>query len=137
MNSGVKIIYKEESYKIVGICMRVHSNLGAGFLEAVYEEALEKELNKEKIPFQKQVKLELYYDNQKMNKTYRADFICYDKIILEIKAVSNMPTAFYAQLRNYLRCTEMKLGILINFGQPSLQYKRILNSKSSPNSPNS
>jgi GxxExxY protein len=137
MSSGVKIIYKEESYKIVGICMRVHSNLGAGFLEAVYEEALEKELNKEKIPFQKQVKLELYYDNQKMNKTYRADFICYDKIILEIKAVSNMPTAFYAQLRNYLRCTKMKLGILINFGQPSLQYKRILNSKSSPNSPNS
>lgn len=72
-----------------------------------------------------------------MNKTYRVDFICNDKIILEIKAVSNMPTAFYAQLRNYLRCTEMKLGILINFGQPSLQYKRVLNSKSSPSSSNS
>ena len=111
--------------------MKVHRTLGAGFLEAVYDEALEKEFNKEKIPFQKQIKLELYYDNQKMKKTYRADFICYDKIILEIKAVSNMPTAFYAQLRNYLRCTEMKLGILINFGQSSLQYKRILNSKSS------
>ena len=113
--------------------MRVHRNLGAGFLEAVYEEAMEKELNKEKIPFQRQVKLELYYDNQKMNKTYRADFVCYEKIILEIKAVSKAPTAFYAQLRNYLRCTEMKLGILINFGQPSLQYKRVLNSHNSDN----
>lgn len=129
--SPEKIIFKEESYKIIGICMKVHRNLGAGFLEAVYEEAIEKELNKEKIPFQRQVKLKLYYDNQKMNKTYRADFICYEKIILEIKAVSKAPTAFYAQLRNYLRCTEMKLGILINFGQPSLQYKRVVNSHNS------
>ena len=130
MNSE-KIIYKEESYKIIGACMKVHRNLGAGFLEAVYEEAIEKELNKEKIPFQRQVKLELYYDNQKMNKTYRADFVCYEKMILEIKAVSQTPKAFYAQLRNYLRCTEMKLGILINFGQPSLQYKRVVNSHNS------
>ena len=114
--------------------MQVHRSLGAGFLEAVYEEALEREFNKEKIPFQKQVKLELYYNDQKMNKTYRADFICFDKIILEIKAVSNMPSAFYAQLRNYLRSTEMKLGILINFGQSSLQYKRVVNSHNSDNS---
>ena len=74
--SPEKIIFKEESYKIIGVCMKVHRNLGAGFLEAVYEEAIEKELNKEKITFQRQVKSKLYYDNQKMNKTYRADFIC-------------------------------------------------------------
>jgi len=129
--SSEKIIYKEESYEIIGACMQVHRSLGAFFLEAVYEEALEKEFNKEKIPFQKQVKLELYYNEQKMNKTYRADFICFDKIILEIKAVSILPKVFQAQLRNYLRCTEMKLGILINFGQPSLNYKKVVNSHNS------
>lgn len=107
--------------------MKVHSSLGAGFLEAVYEEALEKELQIQNIPFKKQVKLELYYDNQKLKKQYRADFVCYDSIILEIKAVSQMPTSFIAQLKNYLKCTKMELGMLINFGTSSLTYKRILN----------
>lgn len=90
---------------------------------------MEKEFQIQKIPFKKQVKLELYYDNQKLKKQYRADFVCYDTIILEIKAVSQIPIAFYAQLKNYLKCTNMELGMLINFGTPSLTYKRILNSK--------
>ncbi|NGY37430.1 GxxExxY protein [Flavobacterium sp. XN-5] len=131
MDATDKILYKEESFKIIGACMKVHRSLGAGFLEAVYEEALEKEFQVQEIPFKKQVKLELYYDNQKLNKHYRADFICYDSIILEIKAVQQIPIAFYAQLKNYLRCTKMELGMLINFGMTSLTYKRIINLKNS------
>jgi len=131
MDSIDKIVYKEESFKIIGACMKVHRSLGAGFLEAVYEEALEKEFQIQKIPFKKQVKLELFYDNQKLQKHYRADFVCYDTIILEIKAVLQMPIVFNAQLKNYLKCTKMELGMLINFGTPSLTYKRILNSPNS------
>lgn len=131
MDSIDKIVYKEESFKIIGACMKVHRSLGAGFLEAVYEEALEKEFQIQNIPFKKQVKLELFYENQKLKKQYRADFVCYDTIILEIKAVAQIPIVFNAQLKNYLKCTKMELGMLINFGTPSLTYKRILNSRNS------
>jgi GxxExxY protein len=131
MDSIDKIVYKEESFKIIGACMKVHRSLGAGFLEAVYEEALEKEFQIQQIPYKKQVKLELFYDNQKLQKHYRADFVCYDTIILEIKAVAQIPIAFNAQLKNYLKCTKMELGMLINFGTPSLTYKRILNTPNS------
>ena len=131
MQSDSKILYKEESFKIIGACMKVHRVLGTGFLEAVYEEALTKEFQIQDIPFKRQLKLELYYDNQKLNKHYRADFVCYDGIILEIKAVSHMPDTFSAQLKNYLKCTNMELGMLINFGMPSLNYKRIINLKNS------
>ena len=129
MDATKKILYKEESFAIVGACMKVHRSLGAGFLEAVYEEALEKEFQNLNIPFKRQVKLDLYYDNQKLKKQYRADFVCYDTIIIEIKAVSQIPVAFYAQLTNYLKCTKLELGMLINFGTSSLTYKRIINSK--------
>jgi GxxExxY protein len=122
-----KILYKDESYKIIGCCMNVHGELGAGFLEAVYEEALEKEFQSQQVPYKKQVKLDLYYQGQKLNKTYRADFICYENIILEIKVVQNTPIAFYKQLRNYLKATNLELGLLINFGSSSLTYKRVLN----------
>ncbi|MFA9189681.1 GxxExxY protein [Flavobacterium magnesitis] len=131
MDSDNKILYKEESFKIIGACMKVHRSLGAGFLEAVYEEALMKEFLIQNIPFKRQLKLELYYDNQKLNKYYRADFVCYDSIILEIKAVTHIPDIFYAQLKNYLKCTQMDLGMLINFGTTSLTYKRIINLKNS------
>ena len=131
MDATNKILYKEESFAIIGACMKVHRLLGAGFLEAVYEEALEKEFQIQKIPFKRQVKLDLFYDNQKLKKQYRADFVCYDTIIIEIKAVSQIPVTFYAQLKNYLKCTKMELGVLINFGLPSLTYKRMINLKNS------
>lgn len=121
------ILYKEESYKIIGCCMSVYNGLGSGFLEAVYEEALETEFKKNGVPYKKQVKLDLFYQGKKLNKTYRADFICYDKIVLELKVVNNTPIAFYKQLRNYLKATNLELGMLINFGSSSLMYKRILN----------
>ncbi|MFV7236950.1 GxxExxY protein [Flavobacterium sp. ZB4R12] len=131
MNATNKILYKEESFAIIGACMKVHRSLGAGFLEAVYEEALEKEFQIQKIPFKRQVKLSLYYDKQLMKKQYRADFVCYDSIIIEIKAVSQIPVTFYTQLTNYLKCTNLELGMLINFGTPSLTYKRMINLKNS------
>jgi GxxExxY protein len=131
MDATNKILNKDESFAIVGACMKVHRSLGAGFLEAVYEEALEREFQTLNIPFKRQVKLDLYYDNQKLKKQYRADFVCYDTIIVEIKSVSIIPTAFYAQLQNYLRCTNMELGLLINFGASSLIYKRMINLKNS------
>lgn len=108
--------------------MKVHRELGAGFLEAVYEEALKKEFGKIEIPFKSQVKVPVFYEGEKLNKYYKADFICYDKIIIEIKAVSQVPDVFYAQIKNYLTATKKELGMLINFGQSSLVYKRIINS---------
>ena len=122
------ILYKEESYKIVGACMKVHRELGAGFLEAVYEEALKKEFINSGIPFENQVKLHVFYEGQQLNKYYKADFICYNKIILEIKSVSQVNDVFYGQIKNYLAATKIELGMLINFGLPSLTYKRIINS---------
>jgi GxxExxY protein len=122
-----KILYKEESYKIIGACMKVHRELGAGFLEAVYEEALKREFLNSEIPFKSQVKLNVFYEGKQLKKFYIADFICYDKIILEIKSVDQVPNAFYAQIKNYLTATKLELGMLINFGQPSLTYKRIIN----------
>lgn len=129
MTSEEKIVYKEESYKIIGACMKVHRILGPGFLEAVYEEAMEKEFAKLEIPFKRQEKLNVFYEGEKMTKYYVADFICYEKIILEIKSVNNIPIAFYSQLNNYLTAIKHELGILINYGNPSLTYKRILNTK--------
>ena len=128
MESKTEILYKEESYKIIGACMKVHRELGSGFLEAVYDEALKKEFMKSQIPFKSQVKLKVFYEGEQLKKYYIADFICYGKIILEIKSVSQIPIVFYSQLKNYLTATKKELGILINFGQPSLVYKRIINS---------
>ena len=81
IDAANKILYREESFAIIGACMKVHRTLGAGFLEAVYEEALEREFQNQQIPFKRQVKLSLYYDNVLMKKQYRADFICYNEII--------------------------------------------------------
>ena len=122
-----KIIFKEESYKIIGICMNIHSTLGNGFLEAVYSEVLEKEFVKNNIPYQKEVKLDLFFNGEKLDKKYKADFICFDNIILEIKAVSFIHENFTKQTLNYLKATDKKLGLLINFGEKSLKYKRIIN----------
>ena len=131
MGSEEKILFKEESCQIIGACMKVHSHLRPGFFEAVYEEALEKELANSQIPFKRQVKLEIFYEDQKLKKYYVADFICYKEILIEIKSVKHVPIAFYSQLNNYLKATKKELGMLVNFGQPSLFYKRIINTQNS------
>ena len=124
------LIYREESYKIIGACMKVHRNLGPGFLESVYQETLQREFQAQDIPFKTQVKLRVYYEGQPLEKFFKADFVCYDKIILEIKAMNFLPQSSWLQLRNYLVTTKMQLGMLINFGEASLQYKRIVNTQS-------
>lgn len=125
------IIFKEESYSIIGACMRVHTELGDGFLEAVYQEALENEFRSSNIPFERQKKLSIYYKEEKLKKYYIADFLCFDKIIVELKVAKYVNTDMQAQLKNYLVATNSRLGIMVNFGKHSLDYKRILNPKAS------
>jgi GxxExxY protein len=120
------IVYENESYQIIGACIEVHKELGYGFLEAVYQEALAIEFKNQKIPFEREKDLRLYYKNVQLNKRYKVDFICYNTIILEIKASSDLISEYESQLLNYLRATNLKLGILINFGQKSRKYKRLI-----------
>ena len=123
------LLFKKEAYKIIGACMEVHKDLGCGFLEAVYQEALEKELISQNIIYKREVDIPVYYKNNKLDKFYKADFICFDKIIIELKALSEITTQHEAQVLNYLKATNLQLGLLINFGKPSLQYKRIIKSQ--------
>ena len=121
------ILFKEESYKIIGACMRVHNELGQGFLESVYSEALEKEFIKEYIPYDKEKKITVIYDGQQLNKFFKAEFVCFDSIILELKSTSFFTDADWVQSFNYLKATRFKLALLVNFGTPKLIYKRIAN----------
>lgn len=121
------ILFKEESYKIIGACMNVHKNLGHGFLESVYAEALEVEFEKQIIPYEKEKKLPIYYEDKLMKKYFKADYTCYDKIIVEIKSSNYLTEIDFKQALNYLKATKYKLALLINFGTPSLTYKRIVN----------
>ena len=124
-----ELVYKEEAYKIVGAAMTVHRELGYGFLEAVYAEALEMELRAQNIPYKREVPISIEYKGKPLKKSYVADFICYDKIIIELKAVNYLESVHEAQVLNYLKATGYKLGILINFGEQSLKYKRIVKEK--------
>ena len=113
--------------------MKVHRNLGSGFLESVYQEALEKEFKSQQIEFQRQLKLRLMYDGQPMKKYFVADFVCYKKILLEIKAATFLVKDSEAQVINYLKSTELPLGLLVNFGQKSLIWKRFINTTNQGN----
>ena len=117
-------LYKNECFKIIGSCMTVHSELGCGFLEAVYQEALELELNS--IPFKKEPKIDIHYKERLLHKNYIADFLCFDEVIVELKAVKSLDDIHAAQILNYLKATKKKIGLLINFGTNSLQYKRFI-----------
>ncbi len=111
-----KIIFKEESYAIQGAIFEVYREMGCGFLEAVYQECLEKELRLRGIPFVAQLELELFYKGDILKQKYRPDIICYEKIIVELKAVKQIAPEHEAQIMNYLKATDMKLGLLVNFG---------------------
>ena len=121
------MIYKAETYNIVGAAMDVHRCLGQGFLESVYQEALELELKNRGIDYISQKQIEIYYKNQLLTKSFIADLYCYDAIIVELKAVSAILPIHEAQIINYLKATKKELGIIINFGTDSLEYKRYLN----------
>ena len=119
-------IYKDECYNIISACMEVHKELGSGFLEGVYQESLSIELKSLSIPFRKETELNIIYKGNQLNKSYFADFICYDKIIVETKAVSDLNKQHVGQVLNYLKATNSKIGLLVNFGSERLQYKRII-----------
>ena len=121
------IVYKDESYKIVGAAFKVYNGLGYGFLEAVYQEALEIEFQKQGIPYEREKELKITYAGVELKQTYKADFVCYGKIIVELKAVSELADAHRSQVYNYLHATGYKLGLLLNFGcSDELEKERIV-----------
>ncbi len=115
-----------QTYAIIGAAMEIHRQLGHGFLEAVYRDAAIIEFPLWQIPFEKEVTLPIKYKNILLPSHYRADFICFSEIIVEFKALSRLSNVEEAQLLNYLKATGLKRGLLINFGAPSLQYKRLV-----------
>lgn len=122
------LIYKDESYRINGACFEVYKEKGYGFLEDVYQECLEIELEMKGIEFVAQYPLKLEYKGRPLRKKYIPDFVCFGKIIIEIKAVKKITDEHRAQLQNYLKATGYKLGLLINFGHyPKVQIERIAN----------
>lgn len=123
------LICKDEVYKIVGAAMEVSNELGCGFLEAVYEEALMFEFNTKEIPFEVQKEIEIEYKGQILKKRYYADFLCFNSVIVEIKAIKRFTEIEEAQILNYLKASGMPLGILINFGNAKLEWKRYVNTK--------
>jgi len=122
-----EIIYKKECYDIQGAVFDVYKEIGCGFLESVYQECLEMELKKRNIPFVSQQELKLIYKGDELQQTYKPDLICYEKIIIELKAVKEIVAQYQAQLMNYLKATGLSLGLIVNFGHyPKVEIKRII-----------
>ena len=129
MNTNInrhKLTFKDECFAIVGACMAVHNELGSAFLEPVYQEALSLEFQKRSIPFSKEHRLEIYYKEALLEKKYYADFLCYDQIVVELKTCSALTDQHTAQALNYLSALKLNLSLLINFGTPRLQWKRVV-----------
>ena len=122
------LLYPKESYDITGCFMKVFNQLGTGFLEAVYQEALELEFRSAGIPYKREVPLRINYNGVILKKEYFADFVCYDKIIVELKAVSEISNIHKVQVKNYLKATGFELGLIANFGNISLETARVCNS---------
>jgi len=116
----------ERTYKIIGAAMEVHKELGSGFLEAVYQEALAREFRIQGIPNKVQPIVDIKYKGEVLDKKYQPDFVCYEEVIVEIKAISGLSGIEEAQLINYLKATGLKIGLLLNFGSKSLEHKRFI-----------
>lgn len=126
------LLYKDECYETVGACFEVYKEKGSGFLEPVYQECLGIELSIQEIPFAEQDELHLEYKGRRLSQKYRPDFVCHEKIIVEIKAVSRLTDEHRAQVHNYLKATGHKLGLLVNFGShPKLEWERIVRDRRS------
>ncbi len=126
MNSE-KILYKEECYEIQGAVFEVYREMGCGFLEAVYQECLERELTERHIPFVSQPELTLSYKGNELKQKYQPDLICHGKIIVELKAVKEIAPEHQAQILNYLKATDLRLGLLVNFGcHPKATVQRLI-----------
>jgi len=121
-----KLIFGEETKEILGAAFEVHKELGNGFLESVYHEALEIEFKLREIPFVSGKKINVFYKDYKLQKHFVSDFLCYEKVIVEIKAISMLTSNDDGQVINYLKGTKHKVGLLINFGKKSLEFKRLI-----------
>ncbi len=120
-----ELIFRDEVYAIIGAAMEVYNQLGPGFLEAVYQEALEIEFTERSIPFASQKELRILYKGRPLKKTYMSDLVCYEKIVIELKAIDRLTGKDTAQLLNYLKATGLRLGLLINFGNAEkLEWER-------------
>ncbi len=121
------LLFEEETYKILGACFEVYKDKGCGFLEAVYQECLEMEFDLQGVPFQPQAELMLTYKGRPLKQRYIPDFICFAKIIVEIKAVAQLADEHRAQLHNYMKATGHRVGLLVNFGHyPKVEYERVI-----------
>lgn len=114
------------TYTIIGAAMEVHKQLGCGFLEPVYQEALSVEFGARQIPFRREVKLPIFYKEIRLDTPYRVDFVCFDEVAVEVKALTNLSPTEDAQLINYLKASGHEIGLLLNFGARSLMYKRFI-----------
>jgi len=121
-----ELIYGEEAYKIIGKCMEVHRQLGAGFLEIVYKDALELEFTRANIPFEREKKYQILYKDVILPHCFYADFVIMNEIVLEIKATAAIASESISQTINYLAVSKCKLGLVVNFGSKSLEYKRVV-----------
>lgn len=121
------MLFEQEGYHIIKAFYNVHNKLGPGFLEAVYQEALEIEFKTLGIPYQRETKISIWYGDKKLNKYYKADFICFDQIIIEIKSMAYLAEAHFKQTINELKATKLPLAYLVSFGGPKVKFKRIIN----------
>ena len=123
----MEILLKDEVFVVIGAAIEVHKELGNGFLEAVYQEAFEIELRNREIPFRSQVPLKITYKQQMLSKEYLADLVCFDSLVIELKAMARIGGNEEAQIINYLKATGIKVGLLINFGSAGrLEWKKIV-----------
>ncbi len=121
-----ELIYKEESYQIIGLCMEVHNQLGHGFAEIVYKDALEYEFNLNKVKYQREKEYSVNYKGKILEHQFYADFVVFDKIILEIKCVKSLVDEHESQAINYLKVSNNRLALLVNFSRGKLEHKRII-----------
>ena len=119
-------LYEEDTFKIIGLLIQVHKHLGKGFSEIVYKDALEYEFMKNSIPFEREKEYQVHYKDVILKHKFYADFVVFDKIILEIKSVDSLHDAHISQCLNYLHVSENRLALLVNFNSKSLEYKRII-----------
>ena len=126
-----KLSYRDETYNIIGAAMEVHKQLGCGFTEKVYQDALERELQLRSIPYQREVRMQVSYKGETLHSEFVPDFVCYGHIIVELKAVQEIENLHRAQTINYTKVADFETALLINFGAESLEYERLFNNKKS------
>ena len=125
-----KLLYEEETFKLIGACINVHKKLGSGFSESVYHLILAKELAKEGIPFEQHKKVPIYDEGEPLEESFTADFVCYNNVLVQIKSVPNIQELMNQQVLNYLKSSALEVGLLVNFGEKILKWKRFVHTVS-------